>query len=154
MANPLWCTVDMLWVYIVYLLSTCLNQSTLFILYNAETLPQNCSWSCKEHYRLEGQASELLYWTTRQKESREKKDDKHSRIFLPFSRSGVSKQGYRFRPIAVCNSLPTAGTLNTSNQSVPNFIHNTSDSIFVREDQICWDLGRWFNLQLSAKSHH
>jgi len=50
-----------------------LNQSALFILYNAETLPQNCSWSCKEHYRLEGQASELLYWTARQKERRKKK---------------------------------------------------------------------------------
>lgn len=84
--NPLWCAVDMLWVYIVYLLSTCLNQRTLFILYNAETLPQNCSWSCKEHHRLEGQASEQLYWTTRKifKKERKKKDNKHSRLFIFF----------------------------------------------------------------------
>lgn len=125
----------MLWVYIVYLLSTCLNQRTLFIPYNAETLPQNCSWSCKEHHRLEGQASERLYWTTRQnfKKKGRKKDNKHSRLFSSISKRGVSKRGCRFHLLVGCNSLPTASTFNTSNVTIKSFIQNMSDSIIVRE---------------------
>lgn len=93
--NPLWCAVDMLWVYTVYLLSTCLNQSALFILYNAETLPRNCSWSCKEHHRLEGQASEPLYWATRPnfKQKGRKKDTKHSRLFSSIQQKWSSQAG-------------------------------------------------------------
>lgn len=75
--------VDTLWVYIVYVLSTCLNQRSLFIPYNAETLPQNCSWSSKEHHQLEGQPSEQLYWATGQdfKKKGIKKGNKHTRLF-------------------------------------------------------------------------
>lgn len=69
--------------YIGYVLPTCLNQGTLFIPCNAETLTQNCSWSCKEHHQLEGQPSEQLYWATRQDFTKKgtKKGSKHSRLF-------------------------------------------------------------------------
>lgn len=81
--SPLWCAVDTLWVYIVYVLSTCLNRRTLFIPCSAETLPHNCSWSPKEHHQHEGQPSEQLYWATRKdfKKKGTKKGNKHSGLF-------------------------------------------------------------------------
>lgn len=112
------------------------SEDSFFIPYNADTLPQNCSWSCKEHRRLEGQASEQLYRTTRLNLKRKgRKKATSTAGHLPFI-SGVSTWGCRFHLLAGCHSLPTASTFNTSNVTIKSFIQNMSDSIIVRDDEI------------------